>query len=138
MPRNAQTLKNVHERAFAETEDAGKWLKIQSSYRMLLYICISTKYIQHKSNSNKLSFKSLANYSETCLYRPLYKANFRSPNVRTLNYTNVTWSFLIWLRIGVSYPLITMQRTKSVLLLQIWILSKPRNGCYIAIKMLKI
>ena len=24
MPRNAQTLKNVHERAFAETEDAGK------------------------------------------------------------------------------------------------------------------
>jgi hypothetical protein len=26
---NAQTLKNVHERAFAETEDAGKWLKIQ-------------------------------------------------------------------------------------------------------------
>jgi hypothetical protein len=22
-------LKNVHERAFAETEDAGKWLKIQ-------------------------------------------------------------------------------------------------------------
>ena len=60
-----------------------------TSYRMLLYICISTKYIQHKSNSNKLSFKSLANYSETCLYRPLYKANFRSPNVRTLNYTNL-------------------------------------------------
>ena len=24
VPRNAQTLKNVHERAFAETEDAGK------------------------------------------------------------------------------------------------------------------
>jgi hypothetical protein len=35
------------------------------------------------------AFKSLANYSETCLYRPLYKANFRSPNVRALNYTNL-------------------------------------------------
>ena len=28
VPRNAQTLKNVHERMFAETEDAGKSLKI--------------------------------------------------------------------------------------------------------------
>jgi hypothetical protein len=27
--RNAQTLKNVHERMLAETEDAGKWLNIQ-------------------------------------------------------------------------------------------------------------
>ena len=27
--RNAQTLKNVHERMFAKTEDAGKWLKMQ-------------------------------------------------------------------------------------------------------------
>jgi hypothetical protein len=27
--RNAQNMKNVHERAFVETEDAGKWLKIQ-------------------------------------------------------------------------------------------------------------
>jgi hypothetical protein len=27
--RNAQTLRNVHERMFAEAEDAGKWLKIQ-------------------------------------------------------------------------------------------------------------
>ena len=32
---------------------------------------------------------SLANYSETYLYRSLYKANFTSPNVRTLNYTNL-------------------------------------------------
>jgi hypothetical protein len=31
----------------------------------------------------------------------------------------LAWAFLIWLSIGVSYPLITMQRTKSVLLLQI-------------------
>jgi hypothetical protein len=27
--RNAHTLKNVNERMFAETEDAGKWLKNQ-------------------------------------------------------------------------------------------------------------
>jgi hypothetical protein len=31
----------------------------------------------------------------------------------------LAWAFHIWLGIGVSYPLITMQRTKSVLLLQI-------------------
>jgi hypothetical protein len=33
--RNAQTLKNVHERMFAEAEDAGKWLNIQWNCHMV-------------------------------------------------------------------------------------------------------
>ena len=32
---DAQTLKNVHERMFAKTEDSGRWLKIQCTCHMV-------------------------------------------------------------------------------------------------------